>query len=173
VSKPSPAQQLPQTPLGEPTRVTRPKAIDTAFQLTLAGLVFGVIGTVVTTLADHEQVVLLVRSALTRTGQPFTEDDVVSLIGVFRVVGGLALAIGAGLIVLVAFKMRAGRNWARLLLTLFAVLSMVNFLADVSDTGAAPELIWTLGGVAFWAAAVIYLFRPESMSFFSESKKRR
>jgi predicted membrane channel-forming protein YqfA (hemolysin III family) len=49
---------------------------------------------------------------------------------------------------------------------------MVNFLGAVSAEGAAPELIWTLGGVAFWVAAVIYLFRPESMTFFTESKKR-
>jgi len=170
VPKPSPSQsQL----LGVPDRVPRPKAIDTAFQLTIAGLLLGLIGMVVNTLADHEQLVLLVRDALTRSGQPFTENDVVGLIGPFRVALGFLLAVGAALVVLVALKMRAGRNWARLLLTLFAVLSMVNFLSAVSSSGAALDFIWELGGVAFWAAAVIYLFRPESMSFFSESKKRR
>jgi hypothetical protein len=169
VSKPSPSQ----TSLGLPTRVSRPKAIDTAFQLTIAGLVLGVIGTVVTTLADHEQVVRVVRSMLTRTGQPFTEDDVVSLIGPTRIAGGILVALAAGVVVLVAFKMRAGRNWARLLLTLFALLGMVNFLGAVTASGVALVLIWNLAGVAFWAAAVVYLFRPESMTFFTESKKRR
>jgi hypothetical protein len=50
---------------------------------------------------------------------------------------------------------------------------MVNFLGAVTSSGAAPDLIWNLAGVAFAVAAVIYLFRPESMAFFTESKKRR
>jgi hypothetical protein len=168
VTKPSPSQ----TSLGLSTRVTRPKAIVTAFQLTLAGLVFGVIGTVLTQLVDHEEVVRLARSTLTRTGRPFTEDDVVALIAPVRIAGGFTVAVLAGLILLVAFKMRAGRNWARLLLTLFALLSMVNFLGAVSASGAALDFIWELAGAACWVAAVIYLFRPESMTFFTESKKR-
>ena len=168
--EPSPSQ----TPsLGHPTGVTRPKSIDTAFQLTVAGTVFGAIGTVMTTLVDHEQVVRLARSALTRSGEPFTEGDVVNLIAPFRIAGGFMVALIAALILLVAFKMRAGRNWARVLLTLFALLSMVNFLGAVSASGAALVLIWTLAGVAFWTAAVIYLFRPESMTFFTEIKKKR
>lgn len=133
----------------------------------------GAIGTVVTTLADHEEVVRIARSALTRTGEPFTENDVVELIGPVRIAGGFMIAVVAGLILLVALKMRAGRNWARLLLTLFALLSMVNFLGAVSASGAALDFIWDLGGVACWVAAVIYLFRPESIAFFAESKKRR
>jgi uncharacterized membrane protein len=151
----------------------RPKAIDTAFQLTIAGIVFGAIGAIVTTLADHEEVVRLVRGTLTRTGQPFTEDDVVSLIGPFRIAGGFALALVVGLVLLVAFKMRAGRNWARLVLTVLTLLEMVNFLGAVTASGTAPNLIWDLAGVAFAVAAVIYLFRQESMTFFTESKKRR
>lgn len=168
MSKPSPAQ----TPLGLPTRVTRPKAIDTAFQLTIAGIVLGAIGAVLNTLVDHEEVVRLARSTLTRTGEPFTENDVVALIAPVRIAGGFTVAVIAGLILLVAFKMRAGRNWARLLLILFALLSMVNFLGAVSASGAALDFIWDLGGAACWVAAVIYLFRPESMTFFTETKKR-
>jgi len=151
----------------------RPKAIDTAFQFAIAGIVFGAIGTVVTTLADHEQIVRLIRSTLTRSGEPFTETDVVNLIGPFRIGGGLAVAMVAGLVLLVAFKMRAGRNWARLLLTLFTLLDMVSFLGAVTASGAALSFIWSLAGVAFAVAAVIYLFRPESMTFFAETKKRR
>lgn len=151
----------------------RPKAIDTAFQFTVAGIVFGAIGTVVTTIADHEQVVRLIRSTLTRSGEPFTETDVVNLIVPFRIGGGLAVALLAGLILLVAFKMRAGHNWARLLLVVITLLDMVNFLGGVSASGAALDFIWSLAGVAFAVAAVIYLFRPESMTFFAETKKRR
>lgn len=171
MTKPSSTQQS-LSPLGGPP-VSRPEAIDTAFRLTIAGLVFGVVGTVITTLADHEQIVLMIRATLTRTGEPFTEDDVVGLIGVYRIAGGVVLALVAALVVLLAFRMRAGRNWARLLLTLITLLDMVSFLSAVSSTGAALELIWNLAGVAFAGAAVIYMFRPESMTYFAERGKRR
>jgi hypothetical protein len=153
--------------------LTRPKAVDTAFRLALAGIVFGAIGMVVTTLFDRERIVSLVRETLDRAGDPFTEADVVRLIGTFRVAGGVGIAIFAGLLLLVAFKMRAGRNWARLLLTVFAMLELVNFLSEVVADGAQRDLIWSLAGVAFTVTAVIYLFRPDSVKYFTEAKKRR
>jgi hypothetical protein len=49
---------------------------------------------------------------------------------------------------------------------------MVNFLSAVVSNGAALNLIWSLAGVAFTVTAVIYLFRPDSMKYFTEVKKR-
>jgi len=169
----SPHQYRPPAPPPELAPLVRPTAVDTAFLLTLTGIVLGAIGTVVTTLLDHERIVELVRDALDRAGDPFTEADVVRLIGTFRIAGGVGIAIFAGLLLLVAFKMRSGRNWARLLLTLFALLEMVNFLSAVVSDGAERNLIWSLAGVAFTVTAVIYLFRPESVKYFTEVKKRR
>jgi hypothetical protein len=153
--------------------MVRPRAIDTAFQLTLAGILLGSVGTVVTTLLDHEEVVRLIRRMLSGAGQPYTEADVLGMIVPFRIAGGVGVAVSALLLGLVALRMRAGRNWARVVLTGFALLSMINFLSAVTSSGAALDLIWSLGGVAFSVAAVIYLFRPESGRFFAEQKRRR
>lgn len=174
MSTPSPHHQYPPaTPLGEPDPLVRPKAVDTAFLLVLAGIVFGSVGAVVTTLLDHERIVGLVRDTLARTGEAFTEADVVRLIGPMRIACGIVIALFAALLVLVAVKVRLGRNWARLVLTGYALVAMAFFLSAVSDTGAALDLIWTLAGVAFTVAAVIYLFRPDSVKYFTEAKKRR
>jgi hypothetical protein len=170
VSTPSPHQPAP---LATPEKVTRPKAIDTAFLLVLAGIVFGAIGAVVTTLLDHERIAELVRDALNRVGDPYNEGDVVRLIGTFRVGGAVVIMLIAGLLLLVALKMRAGKNWARITLTGFAVLEMINFLSAVSDSGAALDLFWSLAGLAFTVAAVIHLFQADSVKFFAEIKKRR
>jgi hypothetical protein len=43
----------------------------------------------------------------------------------------------------------------------------------VTTSGAALDLMWNLAAVAFVAAAVVYLFRPESAKYFAELKKRR
>src|SRR5690348_9270712 len=98
------------------TSGVRPKAIDTAFRLDLAGIVLYALGFVVNTLMDREHLIRLIRDALTGTGQPFTEDDVLRLLAPFRVAGGITIAVLTGLLILAAVAMRRGRNWARLLL---------------------------------------------------------
>ena len=153
--------------------VTRPKAIDTAFLFSIAGIVLLSLGTVLNTLVDREQLAQFIRRTLSDTGRPYTEDDVLALVGPFRTAGGIGVALLALLLILVAFRMRAGRNWARLLLTGFTLLVMVNFGMDVSASGAALDLIWTLAAVACLVAAVIYLFRPESIRYFAERRARR
>lgn len=158
------------TPTDDQTRVVRPKAIDIAFRFAIVGTVFGAIGTVVTMLLDREWVTTMVREVLDGTAQPYGEHDVVASIGLFRTIGGVSIAIFVGLFVLFAVKMRAGRNWARIVLTGYALFGMVNFLTAASASGAALDLIWSLAGVAFTVAAVVYMFRPESLTFFSSHK---
>jgi hypothetical protein len=166
-------QYPPPASLGQSAPPARPKVIDTAFLLALAGIVFGAVGTAVTELFDRDRIVGLVRETLDRTGEPFGDADVVRLIGMFRIAGAVGILVFSGLLLLVALKVRAGRNWARLLLTLFAMLAMVNFLAAVTAEGAALSLIWSLAGVAFTVTAVIYLFRPDAVKYFTEIKKHR
>jgi divalent metal cation (Fe/Co/Zn/Cd) transporter len=147
--------------------------IDTAFLLPLAGIAFGAVGVVLNTLADREHLTRLIGSTLSGTGRAFTEDDVLRLVGPFRAAGGVLVAVLVAVLLLTAVRMRAGRNWARLLLTAAALLGMVNFLSSVLVSGAALALTWNLAGVAFTVAAVIYLFRPEAAEFFADRTKRR
>lgn len=154
-------------------RVVRPKAIDTAFLLAIAGIVVGVAAAVFNTLADREHLTRLIRQTLSGTGRPFTEADVLRLVGPFRLAGGIAVALVAGLLLLAAVRARAGRNWARLLLAAFALLDTINFLSSVSASGAVPDLTWNLAGVAFTVAAVMYLFRPESSRYFADRGRHK
>ena len=151
----------------------RPKSVDSAFLFAVAGIVLTAVGTAVSTLVDREEVVRLIREALSRSDRPYTEQDVLVLITPFRIGGGVTLAVFAGLFLLVALRMRAGRGWARLLLTAFALFDMVDFLAAAAKTGAALELIWSLAGVAFAAVAVIYMYRPESTAYFAAARGTR
>lgn len=161
------------TEQSERTRPDRPKAVDTAFLFVIAGIALGSVGAVFTTLLDRAQVVRMVRDALSRSGQPFTEADVVGMVGTFRLAGVIAIAVVAGLLVLVAIKLRAGRNWARILLTVFTLFGVFDFAGSVAADGAALVLIWNLAGVAFLAAAVVYVFRPESAKYFAARRERR
>lgn len=161
------------TEQSERTRPARPKAVDTAFLFVIVGIALGVVGAMFTTLFDRAQVVRMVRDALSRSGEPFTDADVVGMVGTFRVAGAIAIAVVAGLLVLVAIKLRDGRNWARILLTVFTLFGLFDFASSVAAEGAALVLIWNLAGVAFLAAAVVYVFQPESGKYFAARRESR
>ena len=67
----------------------------------------------------------------------------------------------------------AGRNWARIVLTVLAMFDLVNFLTAVAQSGAALELIWSLAGVSFTVVSVLYQFRPESTAYFIARRRPR
>jgi hypothetical protein len=83
-----------------------------------------------------------------------------SVVSAGYVVVGL---IASALYLLVAFGVKAGRNWARILGTIFAVLSLA-MLAE----GVLGILTFLLG-----AAAIVLLFLPVSSAFFKEAAARR
>lgn len=153
--------------------IPRPKAVDSAFQASLASTAIASVATVVGVLLDREWLDRLVRQVLEDAGQRSGPAEVADATVMIQVFLGLGIVLFAALFVLFAVKMRAGRNWARIVLTAFAVLGVMNFLSAVASTGADLNLMWSLAEVAFAVTAVIYMFRPESTAYFAEHKKRR
>ncbi len=168
-------QPEPMRPIsdGAGPEIPRPKAIDSAFQASLASTAIASVATVVTVLLDREWLERFARQVLTDAGRPVTDADLSTGIAVARGSLGFGVLLFAALFVLFAVKMRAGRGWARGVLTVFAVVGALNFLTAVASTGAALELMWSLADVAFSITAVIYMFRPESTKYFAEHRKRR
>ncbi|HEX6357234.1 hypothetical protein [Actinophytocola sp.] len=152
--------------------IPRPKAIDSAFQAVLASIAISAVATVVTVLFDRAMLTQLVTTAM----EDVPADQRLStsaMVGAMQVILAISIAIFAGLFLLFAFKMRAGRNWARVLLTAYTTLGVVSFLSAMASEGAALELMWSLAEIAFGVTAVVYMFRPESTKYFAEHKQRR
>jgi hypothetical protein len=160
----------PPPPSDEP--VVRPKAIDSAFQAVLVSVAINAVATVVTVLLDRAQLTSMVTEMLDTLPQD-QRVGVNAMVGAFQVILGISILIFAGLFVLFAVKMRAGRNWARLLLTIYTAFGLMTFLAGVASSGPELELMWSLAEVAFGVTAVVYMFRPESTKYFLETKERR
>lgn len=162
---------MPPPPSGD-TPITRPKAVESAFQASLASVAISALGTVFTLLLDKPTLTRMVDDML--AGLPEEQrGDLTATVGAFQVILGFSIAVFAGLFVLFAVKMRAGRNWARILLTIYTAVGVWSFLAAVGSNGAELELMWSLAEVAFGVTAVIYMFRPESSAYFAEHKRRR
>jgi hypothetical protein len=160
--------------------VTRPKAVDSAFQAILASIAISALGTVFTVLLDKALLTSMVNDMIAglpdgQTG-PSDEPGAMSVsgtVGAFQVILAFSIAIFAGLMLLFAVKMRAGRNWARILLTAYTGVGVWSFLSAMASSGAELELMWSLAEVAFGVTAVVYMFRPESTKYFAEHKQRR
>jgi hypothetical protein len=160
--------------------ITRPKAVDSAFNAVLASIVISSLGTVFTVLLDRALLTTMVSDMMADLpeGQAGPSDEpgamsVSGTVGAFQVILGFSIAIFAGLMLLFAFKMRAGRNWARILLTVYTAVGVWSFLSAMASSGAELELMWSLADVAFGVTAVVYMFRPESTKYFTEHKQRR
>lgn len=152
--------------------IIRPKAVDSAFQAVLTAVAISAVATVVTVLLDRA----LLTTWVNQTLESLPEDQRLNsgaMVGAMQVILGFSIAIFAGLFVLFAVKMRAGRNWARLLLTIYTAFNVWSFLAALASEGAELTLMWNLAEVAFGVTAVIYMFRPESSKYFADHKERR
>lgn len=165
-------EPAPPLPNAEGGPLVRPKAIDTAFQASLAATAIGAVSAVFMFLLDRQFLEDLARQVMESPGadNAFTEEQ---LIDIYRISMIIGVGVFVGLNLLFTYKMRAGRNWARIVLTIFAVVGALSFLSAMASSGAELELMWSLAQTAFGVTAVIYMFRKESTAYFLAYKQRR
>jgi len=85
--------------------------------------------------------------------------------GVGLVVFALLLVlIGYGLELLFAVKMRAGRTWARIVLTVIGVLGTLGNLLNLF-TGSGFAIASSLVSLLLIPAAVVLMYRPAASAF--------
>jgi hypothetical protein len=83
---------------------------------------------------------------------------------------GIAIAVViAGLYLLFAFKLKSGRNWARIVLTVVAAINLLS-LVSVARQGGSP--ISYIGALAAIAGCVLS-YLPNSMAYFAAVKASR
>lgn len=156
----------PQGGTGKPEA---PKEVMIAFWLIIAAAVLTAIeiiislatmDTVLAQLADDPAV----RDAVAQTGGQISEQEFIDMAsgmaGVVMVVAGL---IGIGLYLMIAFGVKAGKNWARITGTVFAALSLL---------GIIPFGLHTLT-ILLGIAAIVLLFMPNSNNFFKAVAARK
>jgi hypothetical protein len=155
-------------PVEVPEPAPRPKAVDTAVTLVIAGTAVGAVGTLFTVL-DDEFAESLVRQ--TAPDAPAAEAEL--MLSVVPVAGVIGVLLTLGLFTLLALKIRAGRNWARAVLAGLTAFSLLRFLSAAAQTNAELGLMWSLADVACCTAAVVYLFQKPSTEYFHAHVRRR
>ncbi|WP_436492569.1 hypothetical protein [Actinokineospora sp. HUAS TT18] len=151
----------------EPPRAAphRPPSVDRSFQLWLANGVLGVIGFILTFTLGKDDFRSEVVKSLNESGVSYSDGDVDSALTLGLTFAGLVAAAFFGLYLLFAFKMRAGRNWARVVL---AVLGGLALLLNIFSLGSSNmlETIVTVVQIALIGGAVYFMFTKESAEYF-------
>ncbi|MCG2623504.1 hypothetical protein LVY72_16525 [Arthrobacter sp. I2-34] len=151
-------------------KLTPPREVLIAFWLIIAAAVVNLVNSFILAGTAHQAISAvwndpafqdqLRQAAQGQDISSITPDLVAGMVGTMYIVGAL---IAAALYLLVAFGVKAGRNWARILGTVFAVLSLV-----LLAFGVLGVLTFLLG-----AAAIVLLFLPVSSAFFKEAAARK
>lgn len=168
-----PYGQYPQEPYpayGQQPPATAPPAdVRTAFNLWVANIVVGVIANLLLFMLPRDLIVP--KDQIPPGLDPATINAIVLGALVFAVVIGLGVLV---LQVLCMFKMRVGRNWARIVLTVLGGLALLYGLIGIGRTleflsaGAAGVVagVLALGQLVIIAGAVFHMYRPAANAYF-------
>jgi hypothetical protein len=143
-----------------------PREIVAAFWGYVVAAVSGLIGGLMV-LGSKQQIVDAIRTANNQSGGKLTDTQVDQAATVAVVLALVVAVIVSLLYLLLAFKLKAGRNWARILLTIIAVIALISLLVGRGGTALSY-----LGEAAAVIAAVLS-YLPNSNAYFAAGKTRR
>ncbi|MEC3979700.1 hypothetical protein [Amycolatopsis sp. H20-H5] len=102
--------------------------------------------------------------ATNNQGGALTDAQIDQLATILSVLALVFAVIFAGLYLLFAFKLKAGRNWARIVLTVLAALALLSLLFGAGGTWLAY-----IGEIAAVAGAV-FSYLPNASAYFAAAK---
>ena len=165
-----PSSGLPSFPAAPPPTeaprqtFTPPTEVQASFWCFIAAAVVVLVGGLLS-LGARQQIVDTLRA--NNTGN-LTADQLNQVASVTLTVLLVVAVIIAGLFVLFAFKVRAGRNWARITLAIIAILDLISLL---NSRGSASILSYI--GVIAAVVGAILAFTPKASEYMAAVKRAR
>jgi len=138
--------------------VVAPADVDNAFKLWLVSIGIGVLGIIASLIFTDRDALA---QKLKDSGSTLGTNQLHSAVNATLIIIGLEL--------LFAFKMRAGRNWARIVLTVLGVLGVLSALYGLT-AGLTIGTILNIISILVVIAAIVFMFRPASRAYFSRPK---
>ena len=106
------------------------------------------------------------RDANRQRGGNLTDAQIDQAVNVTMITAVVIAVVIAGLYLLFAFKLRAGRNWARIVLTVLAALQLLSVLTGQSTIGGYLAVLAAVVGV-------VLSFTGPSNAYFAAAKAQR
>jgi hypothetical protein len=139
-------QSSASTSSSQVTAPPRPGTIEGAFWAFIAAPVIGLIGGLLI-FANRDKIATTLRDANRQRGGNLTDAQIDSTVNVTMITAVVISVIIAALYLLFAFKLRAGRNWARIVLTVLAALQLLSLLVGQSTIGGYAAVLAAVVGV--------------------------
>ncbi|MEU6150692.1 hypothetical protein ABZ816_11890 [Actinosynnema sp. NPDC047251] len=175
MSRPSPVGRRPARP-----KPTPPKLVDLARWLWIGSALVG-LGRFLFQLADRGMLIDMLREDQQRNGVTMSQDEVDAAVS-----GGILMGLLMGaLLVLVyavlANRVAGGRNWARIVLTVFGAVGIVvgvtrlilvasGLAAAMKLQVATPDLVFGTITMVLDAAAIVLMYLPSVSGYFRSQR---
>ncbi|WP_104054945.1 MULTISPECIES: hypothetical protein [unclassified Arthrobacter] len=157
------------TPAEEPPR---PKQIDQAFWLLIASAVLGLIALPFGLIyVNSPEYLDTLEETLRNAGLEVDSDTLAAGVASGTLSAVLSGIFGLAVRVALACLVRAGYNWARILITIFAVLSLIG-LIGLFAAGTVSGVLTLLALLATFTAVVLLFMKPSS-EYFTRKKAYR
>lgn len=150
---------------GQAPAPPRPGTIEGAFWAFIAAPVIGLLGGLLI-FADRDRIAAGLRDTDRQRGGNLTDAQLDQVVTVTMITAVVIAVVIAGLYLLFAFKLRAGRNWARIVLTVLAALQLLSVLTGQSTIGGYVAVLAAVVGV-------VLSFTGPSNAFFAAAKGQR
>ncbi|QTE28283.1 hypothetical protein [Pengzhenrongella sicca] len=148
-------------------RLAPPADVLLSVKLWFASILVGLVGGIlVFALSDQTQAIADLRAS---NASGLTEDQIESAVTLGITIALVLAVVMLALQVFFVFKMRAGRNWARIVLAILgglSILSSLTSLASAMTVGSAINFVSLL----LLIAAMVFMFRPTANAYFSQPK---
>lgn len=172
-----PAYPSPDNAAAGPAPVAPPASVTMAFQLFMAVAVLSIISVILSfmSLPGVYETALAQARVTSPDLTPEQMEMAASFARVGVIIGAVLVVAVIGLLVLFTFKMRAGRNWARITLTVVGGIAVLMTLFTLVGIGTAIAA----GGLAFASsvlsllsglltvAAIVMMFRSDANPYFN------
>ena len=157
----------PTGPGGPLPRLAPPAEVLTSVKLWFASIIVGLVGGIlVFALTDQSA---SVRKAMETNPSALTESQLRTAETVGLLVGLVLVLIVLGLEVLFVLKMKAGRNWARIVLAVLGGLSALSSLSGLAR-GLGAGTVINFISMLLLIAAIVFMFRPATKPYFSQPR---
>ncbi len=175
MTTPSYPSSTVNTPMGRPLPAP-PGPVKGAFLIYLVAALISVVGIVLVLTSNVWN--QAIAAAGTSTAADGTSAD--SVVNAAKIITVVFAAVFIALYLLFAFKMRAGRNWARIVLTVLSALSILSAARSSASVtvngqsfsvGSSQATGWI--GAALAVVAIVLMYMGPSNAYFAASKAAR
>jgi hypothetical protein len=146
-----------------------PPQVDLAFKLIVAAGILSAVSSLVLAFTGGDYFLQLMEQQLQSQGQQLPAGSAEGMQGVMMVGSIIGAIISLGLYALVAFPVRKGKNWARILGTVFAAISVLGLFGGVFTLGPVYGILQILV-ILLGAAGIVLLYLPANSPYFQKQQ---